>query len=148
MVQKVDITPKDVIWSAKNDFVAIVGKESFFLLQYESDKVEKAISEMKEEDELEDGIEESFTLIAEIFELVLSGIWQNQVFFFLNNIGKLNYVVGSTVYNYCYVQNAVHILGVISNQDRLYFTDLKNNVLSQELSPSYADAITCIQNGE
>lgn len=37
MVQKVDITPKDVIWSAKNDFVAILGKESFFLLQYESE---------------------------------------------------------------------------------------------------------------
>ena len=41
-----------------------------------------------------------------------------------------------------------HILGVISNQDRLYFSDLKNNVLSQEVSPSYADAITCIQSGE
>lgn len=37
MVQKVEITPKDVIWSAKGDFVAIVGKESFFLLQYDSD---------------------------------------------------------------------------------------------------------------
>ena len=69
--------------------------------------MDKAISELNGEEELEDGIDDSFTLQAEIFESALSGIWQSEVFFFLNNIGKLNYVVGDQVYNYCYVQNAV-----------------------------------------
>jgi coatomer subunit beta' len=37
-------------------------------------------------------------------------------------------------------------LGIVANQDRLYLSDTKNNVISQELSASYADAITAIQN--
>lgn len=35
IVQKIDITPRDVIWNPKKDLLAITGKESFFLLRYD-----------------------------------------------------------------------------------------------------------------
>ena len=35
MIQKVDITPKDVIWNPKNNLLTITGKEGFFLLSYQ-----------------------------------------------------------------------------------------------------------------
>lgn len=62
---------------------------------------------LEEDEELQDVVDDSFELISELFEVAVSGFWQNQVFFYLNNVNKLNYVIGEKVHNYCYIQNAV-----------------------------------------
>lgn len=60
---------------------------------------------MGEDEELEEGIEDCFEVISEVSDIVESGIWLEDVFFYLNNVNKLNYIVKDKPFNYCYMQN-------------------------------------------
>ena len=37
MIQKVNITPREVYWNPKHNMLTITGKQSFFLLNYDSE---------------------------------------------------------------------------------------------------------------
>lgn len=107
MVQKIEISSKEFIWNPLNNSLAVLAKDSFFLLQYNQEKVEQALEGVDGSgnipEELEDGVEESFEVVGEFQEKVLSGLWINGTFFFLNEVGKLNFVCGERVFNYSFL---------------------------------------------
>lgn len=52
----------------------------------------------------EDGIEDAFTVIAEISEPIVTGIWIKKCFFYLTAQNKLNYVVKDKPFGYAFLE--------------------------------------------
>ena len=149
LIQRIEIQAKDVIWNQKQtNLLAITSKDSFFLLEYQPDVVKEAVSAAAEDEPIEEGVDDSFEVISETFDKVESGIWINKVFFYLNQVNKLNFIAKEKVFNYCFIENAGHILGHLKNQGRLYLNDKKNNVISQELPVKFSEAISNAVDGD
>lgn len=53
---------------------------------------------MHEDGDEEDGFEKAFEVIHELHEVVTSGMWIGNCFFFTNNKGKLNYTIGGKLF--------------------------------------------------
>lgn len=62
-----------------------------------------------------------------------SGIWINEVFFFINANGRINYTIAGKVFTYAHTDKNKFILGYLANQNRLYLADKNNYVFSYEL---------------
>ena len=59
LIRRIDIQPKNVVWSENGEMCCITTEESFFILKYSQDTVNSAM-ENKDEMMTEDGIEEAF----------------------------------------------------------------------------------------
>ena len=59
LIRRIDIQPKNVVWSENGEMCCITTEESFFILKYSQDAVNSAM-ENKDETITEDGIEEAF----------------------------------------------------------------------------------------
>ena len=73
--------------------IVLALEDTFYLLQYNSDVVDSAMSRQVG-DESEDGFEEAFTFIEEFHETIASGCWiSNECFVFTTPKGAINYLI-------------------------------------------------------
>ncbi len=95
LIRRIEILPKAVYWSVNGELVCIATEESFFILRYQQDFVNKA----KENKDLitEDGIEDAFVVLNEIGECVKTGLWVGDCFIYTNSLNRLNYYVGGEI---------------------------------------------------
>jgi hypothetical protein len=136
--------PKNVYWSDPSGNNLILALEdTFYLLQYNADVVEEALSTPSQE-ETEDGYEEAFTFIEEFHETVQSGCWiSNECFVFVTPKGIINYLItggagGVSTPRVLKLANSdkkYFILGYDAKQQggRLYLIDKSLNVISYQL---------------
>jgi len=82
--------------------------------------VEKITSESEENMELED-CEESFTFFLEIKESIISGIWFEDVFIYLNNKNKLNYTIEDKTFSITTLNGNYFLLGFYQLSNKLFF---------------------------
>lgn len=75
--------------------MAITTEESFFILRFHSDVVEK--SKDSPDAITEDGIEDAFEVIGEIEENVKTACWVGDCFIYTNSVNRLNYYVGGEI---------------------------------------------------
>jgi coatomer subunit beta' len=61
----------------------------------------------------EEGIEGAFTLVSTVHETVSSGIWINDIFFFINSQGKINYTINGLIFNYNFTDKKKYIVGYV-----------------------------------
>lgn len=68
-------------------------EDTFYLLQYNSDFIENALSKPGS-DESEDGFEEAFTFLEEFNDTISSGYWiSNECFVYTTPKGAINYLL-------------------------------------------------------
>jgi len=135
VIRKIELSPRKVYWNDSVSQVALVTAEDFYLLNYNA----QAVAELIEANEDEDGIEESFNLSHEFHDVVTSGIWISDCFFFTNQNGKLNYSVNGKVFNHSSTDRLKFILGYIQSQNRLYLVDKQFNIVSFEVLYTIAE---------
>lgn len=87
-------SPKNVYWSEPSgNSLVLALEDTFYLLNYNSDLIEAAMSRPGSE-ESEDGYEEAFTFVEEFHETVSSGVWiSNECFVFTTPKGSINYLL-------------------------------------------------------
>lgn len=95
LIRRIEIQPKNVFWSENGDLVAITTEESFYILRYNAEGVNKA-KESKVE-VTEDGYEDAFDVISEHQEQVKTGLWAGDCFIYTNGVNRLNYFVGGEI---------------------------------------------------
>lgn len=86
-----------------------------------------------------EGDEESFSLLYEAHEIVTSGLWISDVFFFTNPLGKINYSISGKIFNYGHTDRKKYLLGFIPSQNRLYLIDKSFTVISFEVLVSVTE---------
>jgi len=93
MVRRIDVLPKDVIWSENGNLVCLNCQDSFYILRYNSGALETALSSGVPMPE--DGLENAFDVEQEIAESVKNGCWVGDCFIFTTTTNRLNYLIGN-----------------------------------------------------
>jgi coatomer subunit beta' len=142
LIRRIEITPKMIFWSENGELVCIACEDSFYILRYNSECLQKA----RENPELmtEDGIEDAFTVLNEINETVKTGIWVGDCFIYTNSLNRLNYYVGGEICTISHLDRQMYLLGYIPNDNRLYLGDKELNVVSFSLLLSVLEYQTAV----
>ena len=80
VIRRLDVAVKNVIWSESGEMVTIVSDTSFFILRYNLEATAEAFASGQVDES--EGVEESFELISEINESVVTGIWVGDCFIY------------------------------------------------------------------
>lgn len=113
MIRRIDLGQnlRHVFWTEDGLKVVLALEESFYLLDFNSEKVDEIIAQGTPED-AEDGYEEAFTFVEEYSESITSAQWiSSNCFTFINNRGNINYVIGNKVIKLGNADKKQHILG-------------------------------------
>ncbi|XP_060578773.1 coatomer subunit beta'-like isoform X2 [Ruditapes philippinarum] len=142
LIRRIEITPKNVFWSENGELMCLSTEDSFFILKYNPDAVEKATE--NKELVTEDGIEEAFDVVGETEEIVKTGTWVGDCFIYTNAVNRLNYYVGGEIVTIAHLDRVMYILGYIPKDNRLYLGDKELNVISFSLLLSVLEYQTAV----
>lgn len=142
LVRRIEITPKLIFWNESGELLCIATDESFFILRYNSEAIDKA----KERPDMmtEDGIEEAFDVVSDIQETVRTGCWVGDCFIYTNSVNRLNYYVGGEIVTIAHLDRVMYILGYIPKDNRVYLGDKELNVVSYSLLLSVLEYQTAV----
>ena len=146
VIQRIDATVRDVKWSESGEMCCIISENSFYILRYDPEVVAAAF-ESGEFDEGE-GVEDSFELLAEISETVLTGIWVGDCFVYNNSDMRLNYVIGGEVTTLFHMDRPMYLLGYLAAQSRLYLIDKEFQIVTYTMLLSVIEFKTLVLRGE
>ncbi|KAL5013705.1 hypothetical protein ScPMuIL_007975 [Solemya velum] len=142
LVRRIEITPKHIFWSENGELVCITTEESFFILRYSSEIVERARENKTEI--TEDGIEDAFEVVGEIEEMVKTGVWVGDCFIYTNSVNRLNYYVGGEIVTIAHLDRMMYLLGYIPKDNRLYLGDKELNIVCFSLLLSVLEYQTAV----
>ena len=96
VLRRIDIIPKKLYWNDTGSLVCLTTTDDFYILAYNKSLVSENINSITGIE----GFEEAFDLVYEYHDTVNSGIWISNVFYYINNGGKINYSISGKVFNY------------------------------------------------
>ncbi|XP_025082597.1 coatomer subunit beta'-like isoform X1 [Pomacea canaliculata] len=142
LLRRIEITPKSIFWSENGELVCIATEDSFFILKFKAEAVEKA----KEDKEkvTEDGIEDAFEVLTEVDESVRTGLWVGDCFIYTNSVNRLNYYVGGEIVTIAHLDRVMYLLGYIPKDNRLYLGDKELTIVSYSLLVSVLEYQTAV----
>uniref|UniRef100_A0A0B7B2C4 Beta'-coat protein n=1 Tax=Arion vulgaris TaxID=1028688 RepID=A0A0B7B2C4_9EUPU len=138
LIRRVEISPKNVVWSDNGCLVCIAKEDSLYVLQYNASAVEKA-NEVSD-----DGIEEALEVVKELSETVRTGLWVGDCFIYTNSISRLNYYVGGEIVTIAHLDREMYILGYIPKDNRLYLSDRELSIVSYSVLVSELEYQTAV----
>ena len=131
-IRKIDVTPLALYWSDAGDTVIIACQDTFYVLHYNKEVVDAALSSSNGINP-EEGVDGSFELITTINERIHTGQWVGECFLYTNNNRKLNYIVGGEIMTLCHLTTPSYLLGFVPKEDRVFVIDKTYNVVSYKL---------------
>ncbi|XP_072393406.1 coatomer subunit beta' [Diabrotica undecimpunctata] len=141
LVRRIEIQPKAVYWSDSGKLVCLATEDSYFILSYDSDEVQKARDNNQVAD---DGVESAFNLLGEINESVRTGLWVGDCFIYTNSVNRINYFVGGELVTIAHLDRPLYVLGYVPKDDRLYLVDKELRVVSYQLLLSVLEYQTAV----
>ena len=152
VVRRIDLASnlKHVFWSEDSSKVTMALEETLYLLDFNGDKVDQAISQgMLDQEDNEDGLEEAFDFVEEFNEQVQSGLWVSaDCFTFINARGSISYMIGGKIMKLGNADKKHHILGYDGKQNRLYLVDKNLNIYAHRLLLSVMNFQVCVLKNE
>ncbi|KAL1494880.1 hypothetical protein ABEB36_010396 [Hypothenemus hampei] len=141
LVRRIEIQPRAVYWSDSGNLVCIATEESYYILSFDAEQVQKA----RENNEVaDDGIEAAFDLLGEVNESVRTGLWVGDCFIYTNSVNRINYFVGGELVTIAHLDRPLYVLGYIPKDDRLYLADKELGVVSYQLLLSVLEYQTAV----
>lgn len=141
LVRRIEIQPKSVYWSDSGKLVCLATEDSYFILSYDVDEVQKAKDNNQVAD---DGVESAFNLLGEINESVRTGLWVGDCFIYTNAVNRINYFVGGELVTIAHLDRPLYVLGYVPKDDRLYLVDKELSVVSYQLLLSVLEYQTAV----
>ncbi|CAH1117705.1 unnamed protein product [Phaedon cochleariae] len=141
LVRRIEIQPRAIYWSDSGKLVCLATEDSYFILSYDSDQVQKA----RDNNQVaEDGVEAAFDVLGEINESVRTGLWVGDCFIYTNAVNRINYFVGGELVTIAHLDRPLYVLGYVPRDDRLYLVDKELGVVSYQLLLSVLEYQTAV----
>ncbi|KAI9136629.1 coatomer WD associated region-domain-containing protein [Paraphysoderma sedebokerense] len=142
VVRRIEVSPKNVVWSDSGELVAILCEDTFYVLRFKREEYEAFVgSGMQITDE---GVEAAFEFLHETEESVKTGCWVGDCFIYTSNTNRLNYLVGGQVFTIAHADFNMYLLGYIPKDNRIYLADKDVNVFSYVLPVTVIEYQTAI----
>jgi len=130
-IRRIEVSPLNVYWSPEGTSVAVACAESFYVLKYNEEIVDKYIANNIAIEE--HGIETAFDLEQDVNEVVTSGCYSGEIFIYTNSTSRLNYYIGGQTITLTHLDRPLYVLGYIQKANRVYLIDKRHNIVSYEL---------------
>lgn len=137
LIRRIDIQPTHVYWAENASLLALATADQYFILKYHADAVANA-SENAED------IEDAFEMVAEMTEVVKTGLWVGDCFIYTNSVNRINYFVGGEVVTVSHLDRPMYLLGYVPKDNRLYLCDKELSVVSYSLLLSVLEYQTAV----
>ena len=142
IIRKIEVAPKDVVWSDSGELVAIITEASTFLLKYDAQRVADHVAAGGASSE--DGYDFAFELVEEVEERIRQALWIGDCLVFVNQSDKLNNYIGGEVSTIAVLSKSVFLLGYLPKENRLFCMDRDRTVVSYQLHVSVIEYKTAI----
>lgn len=109
LVRRIEIQPRAVYWSDNGKLVCLATEDSYYILSYDSDEVQRA---RDNEETAEDGVESAFSVLGEVHESVRTGLWVGDCFIYTNAVNRINYYVGGELVTVAHLDRPLYLLGM------------------------------------
>nr|AAP21288.1 At1g52360 [Arabidopsis thaliana]BAC42999.1 putative coatomer complex subunit [Arabidopsis thaliana] len=146
LIQRIDVTVKNLYWADSGDLVAIASDTSFYILKFNRDLVTSHFDSGRPTEE--EGVEDAFEVLHENDERVRTGIWVGDCFIYNNSSWKLNYCVGGEVTTMYHLDRPMYLLGYLASQSRVFLVDKEFNVIGYTLLLSLIEYKTLVMRGD
>jgi len=130
-IRRIEVTPNHIYWAPEGTSVAVACAESFYVLKYNEEIVEKYLSNGIDIDAA--GIETAFALEQDVAETVTSGCYTGDIFIYTNDAERLKYYVGGQSITMTHLDRCLYVLGYLQKANRVYLIDKRHNIVSYEL---------------
>ncbi|XP_011633991.1 coatomer subunit beta' isoform X2 [Pogonomyrmex barbatus] len=137
LVRRIDIQPTHVYWAENASLVALATSDQYFILKYHADAVANAAENTED-------IENAFEMVAEMSEVVKTGLWVGDCFIYTNSVNRVNYFVGGEVVTVSHLDRPMYLLGYVPRDNRLYLCDKELSVVSYSLLLSVLEYQTAV----
>ncbi|XP_014218703.1 coatomer subunit beta' [Copidosoma floridanum] len=137
LIRRIEIQPTHVYWTENGSLVALATTDQYFILKYVAELVEES-SENAED------IEGAFEIIAEMNDVVKTGLWVGDCFIYTNSVNRVNYFVGGEVVTISHLDRPMYLLGYVQKDNRLYLCDKELSVVSYSLLLSVLEYQTAV----
>ncbi|KAH3759001.1 coatomer subunit beta' [Pelomyxa schiedti] len=131
LVRKIDVVPKQVIWSEGGEFVVVTTETAFFILAYNAAAVNAAFALGKPVPD--EGYEQAFEVVHDVSERVRAGKWIGDCFIYTNSQNRLNYCIGGQIVTIAHLDRTLYLLGYVPRDNRVYLVDKNLAVVSYKL---------------
>lgn len=131
LIRRIDVVPKDIIWSEDGLNVVLVCADNFYILRHDKEAMDASIASGAEVDE--DGIEAAFDLVSEISDKVVSGTWVSDCFVYVAASCRLLCLVAGSTETIAHLDRVQYLLGYMPDQSKLYLVDKELNVVPYTL---------------
>jgi len=127
LIRQIDVAAKSIYWNENGELLALVCDDSYFILKYDRELANVAISQNAVPP---DGIEGAFELLHQIEDKVGTGHWVGDCFLYTNSTQRLNYYVGGQVMTLVHLDQPAYMLGYLPKENRVYLSDKQGNFIS------------------
>jgi len=131
LIRRIDVVPKDVIWSDDGTNVVLGCADNFYILKHDKEAMQAVLASGTPIDE--DGIEAAFDLVSEVSEKVISGLWVSDCFVYVNSSQRLLCLVAGSTETVAHLDRVQYLLGYMPDQSKLYLVDKELNVVPYTL---------------
>jgi len=83
-------------------------------------------------------------MVAEMSEVVKTGLWVGDCFIYTNSVNRVNYFVGGEVVTVSHLDRPMYLLGYVPRDNRLYLCDKELSVVSYSLLLSILEYQTAV----
>jgi len=83
-------------------------------------------------------------MVAEMSEVVKTGLWVGDCFIYTNSVNRVNYFVGGEVVTVSHLDRPMYLLGYVPRDNRLYLCDKELSVVSYSLLLSVLEYQTAV----
>lgn len=83
-------------------------------------------------------------MVAEMSEVVKTGLWVGDCFIYTNSVNRINYFVGGEVVTVSHLDRPMYLLGYVPRDNRLYLCDKELSVVSYSLLLSVLEYQTAV----
>jgi len=146
LVRRVDVAADDVIWSENGELVLIISDGTAYALAFSRSAFEEKLAENAIDPE--EGVEESFEVLYDVDDQIVSGRWVGDVFLYTSSNNRLNYLVGGSITNVAHFDRQMYLLGYLARDNRVYAVDKELNLVSYYLSLAVLEYQTVVLRGE
>jgi coatomer subunit beta' len=134
LVRQIDIHALNVVWNSTGDLVAIVGKDSCFLLKYNAHAKRDS--------------DEAFEVVGEIGDVIYSGHWISRDAFTYATCNRICYWIGGQNFTIAHCDSTLFIIGYFSKEGKIYAVDKEVEFFSFTLCHHVIDYQSAVIEGD
>lgn len=141
-LRKIDVYPNSVVWSDNKRSLALICDDVTYILKVYPENIEKYVEDVESSNNRDNediGCEDGFEPNYEISDKIISGLFVDDVFLFLNSKNKINYAIEDKIFPVTTLSSNYFLLGYLASSNKIYLMNKNFNMITYTFPLSFVN---------